>query len=221
MGQWWESLKKTCKWQKWVLAGCQKCSTTARKKFKWPALKKCWQDTHWSAFSGEAGHYGWGMDPPVQSRNKKAVKTMETFRLATLKKIPSWRACRENSLFNFLGPERRYSLISSPKGHDHHRRMLQRHFEESVVACSCRKATWIGGELHPPSRQHSTTQGSNYHRIPGGTGNWDTLTSSLFTWPCSERFLVVWPPETLSPRKTVSFEIKSRFSSLPVSKIHT
>jgi len=57
------------------------------------------------------------------------------------KKIPSWPVCRENSLFNFLGPEGRYSLISSPKVHDHHRRMLQRHFEESIVACSCRKAT--------------------------------------------------------------------------------
>ena len=125
------------------------------------------------------------------------------------------------SLFNFLGPEGHYSLISSPKGHDHHRRMLQRHFEESVVACSCRKVTWIGGELHPPSRQRSTTQGSNSHRIPGGTGNWDTSTSSLFTWPCSERFLDVWHPETLFSRKTISFEIKSRFSSLPVSKTHT
>ena len=70
-------------------------------------------------------------------------------------------------------------------------------------------------------RQRSTTQGSNCHRIPGGTGNWDTSTSSLFTWPCSERFLVVWHPETLSPRKTISFKIKSRFSSLPVSKTHT
>src|SRR5215469_2104498 len=75
------------------------------------------------------------MDPAVQSRNKKAVKTMETFRLTTPEKIPSWRVCRENSLFNFLEPEGRYSLIFSPKGHDHHRRMLQRHFEESVVAC--------------------------------------------------------------------------------------
>ena len=57
------------------------------------------------------------------------------------KKIPIWSVCRENSVFKFLGPEGRYSLISSPKGHDHHRRMLQRHFEETVVACSCRKAT--------------------------------------------------------------------------------
>ena len=40
------------------------------------------------------------------------------------------------------------------------------------------------------SRQRSTTQGSHCHRIPGGTRNWDTSTSSLFTWPCSERFLV-------------------------------
>ena len=55
---------------------------------------------------------------------------METFRLATPEKIPSWHVCRENSLFNFLGPEGRYSLISSPKGHDHPRRMLQRHSEE-------------------------------------------------------------------------------------------
>jgi hypothetical protein len=75
-------------------------------------------------------------------------------------------------------------------------------------------------EKWPPSRQRSTTQGLNCHRIPGATGNWDTLTSSLFTWPCSKRFLVVWHPETLSPRKTISFEIKSRFSSLPVSKTH-
>ena len=57
------------------------------------------------------------MDPAVQSRNKRAVKTMETFRLATPEKIPSWRVCRENSLFNFLGPEGRYSLIYPlPKG---------------------------------------------------------------------------------------------------------
>ena len=79
--------------------------------------------------------------PLFNPEKKKAVKTMETFRLATPKKIPSWRVCRENCLFNFLGPEGRYSLISSPKGHDHHWRMLQRHFEESVVACSCRKVT--------------------------------------------------------------------------------
>ena len=70
-------------------------------------------------------------------------------------------------------------------------------------------------------QDNTPTQGSNCHRISGGTWNWDTSTSSLFTWPCSERFLVVWHPETLSPRKTISFEIKSRFSSLPVSKTHT
>ena len=49
---------------------------------------------------------------------------METFTLATPEKIPIWSVCRENSLFSFLGPEGRYSLISSPKGHDHHWRML-------------------------------------------------------------------------------------------------
>jgi len=56
------------------------------------------------------------MDPAVQSRNKKAVKTMEIFRLATPKKIPSWRVYGENSLFNFLGPEGRYSSYPLPKG---------------------------------------------------------------------------------------------------------
>ena len=29
----------------WVLPVCQKSSTTSRKKFEWPELKKCWQDT--------------------------------------------------------------------------------------------------------------------------------------------------------------------------------
>ena len=117
MGQWWESLKKTCKWQKWVLAGCQKCLTTARKKFEWPALKKCWQDTSlihifWRSWSLWMRHGSRCSIP-----KKKAVKTMETFRLATPEKIPSWRVCRENSLFNFLGPEGRYSLIYPlPKG---------------------------------------------------------------------------------------------------------
>ena len=133
--QWWESLKKTCKWQKWVLAGCQKRSITARKKFEWPAMKKCWQDTIWSAFSGEAGHCGWDMDPPVQSRNKKSSQNNGNIQTRhPLKKIPSWRVCRENSLFNFLGPERRYSL-SSPKGHDYHWRMLYTETFWRIICC--------------------------------------------------------------------------------------
>ena len=56
---------------------------------------------------------------PLFNPEKKAFKTIETFKIATPKIIPSWRVCRENSLFNFLGPEGRYSVISSPKGHDH------------------------------------------------------------------------------------------------------
>ena len=115
---------------------------------------------------------------------------METFRLATPEKFRVGASAEKIPHSIFWDQKGVILSYTFPKGHDHHRRMLQRHFEESVVACSCRKATWIGGELHPPSRQRSTKQGLNCHRIPGGTGNWDTSTSSLFTWPCSERFLV-------------------------------
>ena len=56
------------------------------------------------------------MDPPVQCRNKKVVKTMEKFTLATPEKIPSWRVCRENSLFNFLDQKGFILSYPLPKG---------------------------------------------------------------------------------------------------------
>jgi len=161
------------------------------------------------------------MNPPVQSRNTKAVKTKEIFRLATPEKIPSW-GVSEKILYSIFWYQKGISLISSPKGHDYQRRMLQRHFEELVVAWSCSKCDlnwWMISSFIKTTLQHTRLELSQNSWWNRELRHFDILSIHLTLLRAISGCLTSW--NSLSRRKIISSEIKSKFSSLPVSKTHT
>ena len=121
MGQWWESLK-TCKWQKWVIAGCQKYSTARnsndplwRNVNETPLIRIFWRS--WSLW----------MRPGTRCSIPKQTASQNNGNIHTrhLRKNSELERLQRKFSIQFSGTRRAlFSHINSPKGHDNHRRML-------------------------------------------------------------------------------------------------
>ena len=160
------------------------------------------------------------MDSPVQSRNKKAVKTMETFTLATPKKFRVGASAEKILYSIFWGQKGVILSYPLPKGMTITGECCRDILKNQLLPAVAEKRPELVGNfmLHqdnaPPHKARIVTE----FLVEQGI---ETLRQLPYSPDLAPSDFWLFDTLKLSPRKTISFEIKSRFSSLPVSKTHT